>query len=494
MQHAQLHHSEYNRGYIIKKAIELLKNVSDYCTGSESQKNSIIFNEIFTEKFLRIKYKSPSEICTSMSQGMKKIQKYFNKYHKLYSYLNKYYQDNFYTRCIKINKISKKHLIHMIKPLKVEQLLYNIVLKIIYFCRRVDKKMNKKIGLISLQSFCNSMAKFIENLINSINRRIKILTIQHNEQRSIYLTKLPQPPQQRASRKMDSKTMCPVMYEDATKQNPMCVLHKTRRRIHSVIKSTLEMLIINAIEHDELSIHDDKLYMECPISQSQYTKCKNKLYILNILKQHCIKLSDRHMHLLDIILLQKKRELQKLSYNAIDCIVCMNSTGLDGLGYELKVLIRDHPDYGNNFKNIRECNTCGLIWCIKCNIGYGTDNLIKKNVNIQLVSDGEEKVSEEIDSDEYYNIDHSGNSCEMVEDLKIITDGNPTNKPLHNFRQCPKCNAVLSLIDGCNKVKCKCGTSICYRCGEDITQVGYHHFTGRLCKKGKHDYEGGLYN
>eukprot|EP00158_Paraphelidium_tribonemae_P005646 Partr_v1_DN27443_c0_g1_i7_m72071 putative Ring finger protein len=43
-------------------------------------------------------------------------------------------------------------------------------------------------------------------------------------------------------------------------------------------------------------------------------------------------------------------------------------------------------------------------------------------------------------------------------------------------RTCPQCQTRLMKSDGCNKIVCKCGYSICYICRQDIRQEGYAHF------------------
>lgn len=47
---------------------------------------------------------------------------------------------------------------------------------------------------------------------------------------------------------------------------------------------------------------------------------------------------------------------------------------------------------------------------------------------------------------------------------------------------CPKCKMPVSRTQGCNHMICAaCTTHFCYRCGADITQVGYDHFRADKC-------------
>ncbi|CAO3631133.1 unnamed protein product [Cunninghamella blakesleeana] len=43
-------------------------------------------------------------------------------------------------------------------------------------------------------------------------------------------------------------------------------------------------------------------------------------------------------------------------------------------------------------------------------------------------------------------------------------------------RTCPKCNLSFQKSDGCNKIVCKCGYTMCYVCRKDIKKESYAHF------------------
>ncbi|KAF2650398.1 hypothetical protein K491DRAFT_697301 [Lophiostoma macrostomum CBS 122681] len=43
-------------------------------------------------------------------------------------------------------------------------------------------------------------------------------------------------------------------------------------------------------------------------------------------------------------------------------------------------------------------------------------------------------------------------------------------------RTCPNCNLGFVKSEGCNKLVCLCGYSMCYVCREGLAQEGYHHF------------------
>ena len=48
-------------------------------------------------------------------------------------------------------------------------------------------------------------------------------------------------------------------------------------------------------------------------------------------------------------------------------------------------------------------------------------------------------------------------------------------------KRCPRCRGYIEKSEGCNKMSCSCGCKFCYRCGKDITEVGYDHFGATTC-------------
>lgn len=42
------------------------------------------------------------------------------------------------------------------------------------------------------------------------------------------------------------------------------------------------------------------------------------------------------------------------------------------------------------------------------------------------------------------------------------------------IRKCYNCKKPFVIRDGCNKIQCSCGATMCYRCRQPIT--GYSHF------------------
>lgn len=43
------------------------------------------------------------------------------------------------------------------------------------------------------------------------------------------------------------------------------------------------------------------------------------------------------------------------------------------------------------------------------------------------------------------------------------------------WKHCPHCTRRVEKVDGCNHIRCRCGTSFCYTCGAALT-------TGYVCR------------
>ncbi|XP_019085504.1 PREDICTED: probable E3 ubiquitin-protein ligase RNF144A [Camelina sativa] len=93
----------------------------------------------------------------------------------------------------------------------------------------------------------------------------------------------------------------------------------------------------------------------------------------------------------------------------------------------------------------RLCFKCGEIFCISCKVSW-----------------------------------HSNMSCDVYKRLHPYpTENDRKIKTLADqklWRQCPKCQQMIELKEGCVRVKCRCGHSFCYRCG--IQAGGCQHGHG----------------
>eukprot|EP00747_Dinoflagellata_sp_TGD_P008637 gnl/TRDRNA2_/TRDRNA2_118259_c3_seq1.p2 gnl/TRDRNA2_/TRDRNA2_118259_c3~~gnl/TRDRNA2_/TRDRNA2_118259_c3_seq1.p2 ORF type:complete len:282 (+),score=27.12 gnl/TRDRNA2_/TRDRNA2_118259_c3_seq1:66-848(+) len=62
---------------------------------------------------------------------------------------------------------------------------------------------------------------------------------------------------------------------------------------------------------------------------------------------------------------------------------------------------------------------------------------------------------------------------EELESLKLI---------MKHTMPCPHCKMPVHRSKGCNHMICAvCRVHFCYRCGKDITELGYEHFGGKSC-------------
>eukprot|EP00794_Sanderia_malayensis_P008922 gene8922-9874_t len=87
--------------------------------------------------------------------------------------------------------------------------------------------------------------------------------------------------------------------------------------------------------------------------------------------------------------------------------------------------------------------------------------------------------------------DHFGIPCSELEKTgeKNVRVSYEEKMSMAKIRKCSKCQCGFTKSDGCNKMTCRCGTTMCYICRK--SSIGYQHFCnhprdpGKTCKKCK---------
>jgi len=95
------------------------------------------------------------------------------------------------------------------------------------------------------------------------------------------------------------------------------------------------------------------------------------------------------------------------------------------------------------------CVFCGITWCTKCKVYPYHNNLACHEYKLSLTNTFDPQI--------------------MI-DLKSGT-----------IRLCPKCNTGVHRIDGCNAMRCTCGTTFCWLCSIVIAPEGAGHFGTNSC-------------
>lgn len=134
----------------------------------------------------------------------------------------------------------------------------------------------------------------------------------------------------------------------------------------------------------------------------------------------------------------------------------------------------------------RQANDCvaraklqGLVYCPFCNYACELD------AGIQALKCPEKSCMKE-SCVKCREPSHFPLRCEEVEKPSDTNHRNQIEEIMTKsvLRQCTACKAELIKEDGCNKVTCRCGQSICYVCRMAISD--YHHFCPHPRDPGKH--------
>lgn len=78
---------------------------------------------------------------------------------------------------------------------------------------------------------------------------------------------------------------------------------------------------------------------------------------------------------------------------------------------------------------------------------------------------------------------HTPRTCEETRRERGIPERREVEEAMTKalVRTCPKCGVSIVKSDGCNKIRCRCGTLICDVCKADITSTAYSHFSPVGC-------------
>lgn len=200
----------------------------------------------------------------------------------------------------------------------------------------------------------------------------------------------------------------------------------------------------NAGDMDPLN-WDPYRVLKCPCYYSDGEQCGRFFPLDDILNQIPSELRAEISEKIENKFERLLREhFRKLNPKTVDCISkhCY-AHGVSGIGFQIPKELHRHREFkDNDLKNIYQCQTCGITWCIKCGCQYFTETM----------PEDEQKLS------------HDGHSCEIMKQLKMGID--PSIKMLEeNSRKCPNCGVHIHVYSGCNRIKCsKCGTNFCWIC------------------------------
>lgn len=86
---------------------------------------------------------------------------------------------------------------------------------------------------------------------------------------------------------------------------------------------------------------------------------------------------------------------------------------------------------------------------------------------------------------------HTPKRCEEAEKDRVVPQRVKVEEAMTKalLRTCPNCSVSIVKEDGCNKIRCRCGTIICDVCKADITKSTFdHYFNGGRCPYYEDDF------
>mmetsp|Transcript_36612 Transcript_36612/g.80207 ORF Transcript_36612/g.80207 Transcript_36612/m.80207 type:complete len:647 (-) Transcript_36612:59-1999(-) len=112
------------------------------------------------------------------------------------------------------------------------------------------------------------------------------------------------------------------------------------------------------------------------------------------------------------------------------------------------------------------CDRCDYNFCVACRMAYHPTSQCKAQIEM-LERRGQIKDEDRASRARRERL------LEELKSLRLI---------MSETVPCPKCKMPINRSQGCNHMVCSnCHTHFCYRCGKDITEVGYDHFKAWAC-------------
>jgi hypothetical protein len=291
----------------------------------------------------------------------------------------------------------------------------------------VDQKIEKKENIEKNQW---QMYGKINSLLNKIKIKFNI---------NLELPRKRCEKTQKFNRKFDIQTG--MMYNMSANQNGLdstdsdyfyVPIHKTRRHIHGVPNSFLELYILNMIETAEWEKYIPSYYYDSTkMDVCAIYKCPEK---------YCIKNKEKIYQSCNatISLLPKILELEKF-------------LNVDERSKINKFFIKKMTDnFRTNFPKKSRYITYCMGSCVHTN-GFIHNGIPKGK---QRCHDCRITFCRECNKTPY----HFGELCKF-ENENVIPFDNP-----ENYRKCPGCEIWIEREEGCAHIKCLCGVHFCYQC------------------------------
>lgn len=127
--------------------------------------------------------------------------------------------------------------------------------------------------------------------------------------------------------------------------------------------------------------------------------------------------------------------------------------------------------------SISKANIDGIYYCPRCSYA-----VICSDTELDGIFDCPNKKCKKSTCMKCKRESHDGEACNVDVETQLRRQKEEAETMKHVV-VCPICSLTIVKDEGCNKVKCTCGVSLCWICKEDISAEMYMHF-GRTKEDG----------
>ena len=167
--------------------------------------------------------------------------------------------------------------------------------------------------------------------------------------------------------------------------------------------------------------------------------------------------------------------LMRHEMQCMDGSGCKEKLDVDGIGRAIPLKTFDRLLFNAQQAEIAAANIEGLEQCPFCDF-----KAICEPIEIDTIFSCQNPDCFKVTCRKCHEISHLPKTCEEVKKDRGLSARHKVEEARSSamMRPCPKCKTNIVKEMGCNKMRCQCGTVMCYACKKDLSALrdGYDHF------------------